>query len=107
PCQSTSSQSPPASRTIWHTHSPARSTSSPCAGSALTDSMRRSSASSSNQGVLTAGEPTDRARSIDLGHERLLLDRGPDVGLLGPRGQFERRRSQILVVDLREQVGDA
>src|SRR3954470_23673060 len=50
PCQSTSSHSPPAPRMKEQTHSPARRTSPACAGSALIEGMRKSSASSSNHG---------------------------------------------------------
>src|ERR1700733_7157910 len=99
PSQSTSSHSPPASRTRSHTHSPACWTSGRRAGSALTDSIRRNSASSWNQSGVTA--------SVDLGHERLLLDRRPDVGLVHARRQIDRGRRHVLVVDLREQVRDA
>ena len=45
----TSSASPPAARTKSRTHSPARTTSAACAGSALTLGIRRNSESSSSQ----------------------------------------------------------
>src|SRR6476620_2218661 len=58
PFQSTTSHSPPASRMNEQTHSPARTTSSLCALSALIEGMRSSSASSSNQsGFIAASLP--------------------------------------------------
>ena len=50
----------------------------------------------------------DTPPSIPLGHEGLLAQGGPHVGLLGPaRGEFDGRGRQIVIGDEGEQVADA
>src|SRR5262249_42655509 len=79
PCQSISSHSPPEARMKSQTHSPARTTSAACAGSALSDGMRRNSASSSNHGSVTARDYWNLVRRSP-NQEALTLWRDPGWG---------------------------
>src|SRR5918999_3835849 len=75
----TTSHSPPAARTNSQTHSPARRTSSACAGSALTLGMRRNSKSSSSQtasGSATRRESSDGSAALRHLAELLSLREG-------------------------------
>ena len=49
--------------------------------------------------VRTSPAALESRASVNLGHERLLLQRRSDVGVLGARGQLDRDRGEVLVFD--------
>src|SRR6476469_2993288 len=90
PFQSTTSHSPPASRMNEQTHSPARTTSSSCALSALIEGMGSSSASASNQsGFIAASLPF-----VDALGARYLMRATREHELERTDDQIDGRREQ-------------
>src|SRR5436190_6504325 len=91
------SASPPERLTRSASHSAARTTSSRCAGSALTDGIAMNSRSSSSQACSTAGESTEerppRARKPASRQLRVLRDDGGAGLAVRPR-QGRRREEQ-------------